>query len=103
MSKLEPQIAIRDIDHLERQCDQLWATASHLWFPGQPKHAYDNYAATNRIAFEKHQDVPGELDQDALYYSNPLSRIVALHQSARDLLTGATYHSPWPRQDAPWR
>lgn len=104
MCGLEPQVDLRDCNELRRECDRLWARAAHLWFPGQPKQPYDDYEAVNRVAFEQHQDMPrGDLDQDALYYSDPLGRIVALHRSMSEWASGAVYQTPWPRQDAQWR
>lgn len=37
------------------------------------------------------------------YYSNPLKRLVDLHASSREMATGLTYVSPWPRDDARFR
>lgn len=104
MCVMEPEVGLRDSAKLRSECDRLWASASHLWFPGQPKQAYDQFEYANRIAYEKYHDTPrGDLDRDAIYYSDPLRRIVAMHKSAYELTTGTAYQSPWARGDAQWR
>jgi hypothetical protein len=104
MCGMEPEVRLRDITELQSECDRLWASASHLWFPGQPEQPYDQFESDNRLAYEEHQDAPrDDLDPDAIYYTDPLRRIIAMHQSTRELTTGTAYQSPWPRGDAQWR
>lgn len=104
MCGMEPEVGLSDDAALRSTCDRLWASASHLWFPGQPKQPYDEFESANRIAFEQHRDEPQQdLDPDAIYYSDPLRRIVAMHSSTSELTTGAVYQSPWNRQGARWR
>jgi hypothetical protein len=104
MCGMESEVRLGDNTRLRSECDRLWASASHLWFPGQPKQPYDQFESANRLAYEKDQEAPrGDLDPAAIYYSDPLRRIVAVHQSTRELTTGTVYQSPWSRDDAQWR
>jgi hypothetical protein len=100
---LKPAVEGEDEMGLRRDCDRLWSGASHLWFPGQPKQPFDEYEAANRLAWEKRSEMPRTIEPDALYYTNPLYRIVNLHRSTGELTTGLTYQSPWPRSDAAGR
>jgi len=44
---------------------------------------------------------PGSLDPSRVrYYANPLERIIKLHSSSREMLTGLTFMSPFERRDA---
>jgi hypothetical protein len=104
MCKLDPAAGIAQEAALVAECDRLWRAAGHLWFPGQPRHAYEDYLAANRAVFEHMSpDRVPPVDRDGLYYSDPLGRLVALHQSCHEMLTGIVYQSPWERHDARWR
>jgi hypothetical protein len=84
------------------------ALSSHLWFPRGTPHAYDRVQEANRRGVTRQGAIvpmaerpkPGDLtDEDVLYYSNPLRRIIAMHSHLEEM-TGFTYISPWPRDDA---
>jgi hypothetical protein len=79
---------------------------AHLWFVGQQPTEYDRVTEANERGFVDGKYVPREgrkpdtiTDDDIKYYRNPLRRIISMHSSANEL-TGFTYVSPWPRNDA---
>jgi len=37
------------------------------------------------------------------YYRDPMQRLVRLHCSFQEIMTGIAYQSPWPRTDAQFR
>jgi hypothetical protein len=45
----------------------------------------------------------GAIGTDADYYCNPLTRILEMHKSSGEKMTGIVYQSPWERQDAQFR
>lgn len=96
---------------IEQECAQAWELTSHLWFPGQSPHAHDRYDEANRRMFRQLREngeripiVPDNIpDAEITYYSNPMTRLIELHTSKRELMTGLSYMSPWPRDDARFR
>jgi hypothetical protein len=101
----EPVVALVDSDLLAADCDQLDALASHLWFPGQPPHAYDWFESHNQADIQARRArqaapvVPGR----PVYYTDPLRRLVSMHASINEMSTGRLYRSPWERPEARWR
>jgi hypothetical protein len=70
------------------------------------------FTARNVIAFRAMRDaegvaLPDNQKPEEISYPrnprnprNPLKRLVAMHASSREFVTGLTYISPWPRDDA---
>ena len=85
-------------DHAERG-------SAHLWFPPGEATIWDRHQAV--LEMQADSDVfgrpivePEDLDESQIrYYSNPLQRLVNLHRSGREMVTGLYYESPWPRAD----
>jgi hypothetical protein len=49
-------------------------------------------------------ELPPKPTPDGVSYpSDPLRRLVALHGSTHEMMTGLVYVSPWPRDDARFR
>ncbi|WP_285730004.1 hypothetical protein [Nocardiopsis sp. ATB16-24] len=108
MADNSPRVGISDRDSLEALCDQAWDMSSHLWFPGQPPHGYDRFVEANRRGFRERRSGtfdravnPASLSEDEIsYYDNPLQRLIRMHSSASEYMTGLVYQSPWHRNDA---
>jgi hypothetical protein len=105
-----PAVAVRGSSETQERCELANRLCSHLWFPGGHHHAYDRWVTANQRTFEvmrdgaarpEHVTLPQDLDDtEVRYYSNPLRRLVAMHGSAREMMTGFLYQSPWPRDDS---
>ncbi len=105
-----PSVALRGWPEIQERCELATRLCAHLWFPGGHPHAYDRWVTANQRAFEvmrdgaarpEHVTPPQNLDDaEVRYYSNPMRRLVAMHSSPRELMTGFVYQSPWPRDDA---
>jgi hypothetical protein len=39
-------------------------------------------------------------DDNVRYYDQPLRRLVRMHNTTREMTTGLSWQSPWPREDA---
>ncbi len=111
MIRRPPTVTVDGWDELAAICNRAWKISSHLWFPGQEPHQYDRHQEANRRGFctrvaDSDEPIPAP---DALpateigYYTNPLERLVKMHLSLSELITGLTYHSPWERRDAQTR
>jgi hypothetical protein len=111
MTQQAPTVEIENRRSIEQVCDSAWELSGHLWYPGQPPHAYDRYQEANQRAMRERQSTspqnwsspadPIKLSEDEVhYYGNPLRRLVELHASATELTTGLSYNSPWLRNDA---
>jgi len=103
MCAMEPQVHLDGESDLIDLSGRLDVGSAHLWFPGQPPHAYDLYEADNRRDFAVHLRKSADNISTEPYYSDPLRRLVALHRNTRELMTGRAYLSPWPRGDATYR
>ena len=85
-----------------------WVT-SYFWFLGTNPHPYDLWKQRNEVAFRSTRDeIGGDLPpeptpDDVPYPSDPRRRLVALHGSVHEIMTGLSYQSPWPRNDARFR
>ncbi len=107
----EPVVGLKGWDEVERLCERAWQLCSHLWFPGHDPHMYDRVHEANSRAFrELREGRRGPvIDPEAIpideirYYHDPLQRLIRLHSSAHEMMTGLVYQSPWPRDDARFR
>jgi len=84
-------------------CRSVEDNFGYFWFIFNKPHQYDRYAHANRRCnprrglFYRPEDV--RLG-DARYYDDPLHRLKQLHQSQREITTGNSFDSPFPRRDA---
>lgn len=108
MSKRPPRVALRDWDDVSAVLSRGRVLSSHLWFPpdGEP-HEFDRIEEANRRAGRTwgkkgHSVVdPYRISkQNVRYYRDPLRRLVQMHRTSTELVTGLTYRSPWERGDA---
>jgi hypothetical protein len=96
---------------IEQECVRAWELTSYLWFPGQAPHPHDRYDEANRRMFRQGREngehtriAPDSIpDAEITYYANPMTRLIELHTSKSELMTGLSYISPWPRDDARFR
>ncbi len=104
-----PTPTLANADEVEQILTAAESATSYFWFLGANPHAYDTWKARNEVAFGLMKDgvkgvLPAEPAPDEVAYpADPLRRLVALHGSAREMMTGLAYVSPWPRHDARWR
>lgn len=100
MCELEPVVDVSGVESLVAGCQRFDALSNHLWFPGHSHHSYDQFASDNRRDFEGWR-LGRELSGGApLYYDDPLDRLIRLHNTVQEMMTGRVYTSPWPRADA---
>jgi hypothetical protein len=110
MAERPPTVKIDNGDKITQLCDRAWNLSSYFWYPGQRPHDHDRFQEANRRGFRQRRagnplvETPQSLsDDDIGYYAQPLQRLIELHCSKQELMTGFAYQSPWPRQDAQWR
>lgn len=84
-------------------CHRVEDDFGYFWFIFNKPHQYDRYVHANRkcnyksrIFFRPEDIRPG----DVWYYDDPLYRLKQLHQSQRELTSGNSFDSPFPRKDA---
>jgi len=84
-------------------CHRVEDDFGYFWFIFNKPHQYDRYAHANRKCnprrgiFYRPEDI--KLG-NVRYYDDPLYRLKQLHQSQRELTTGNSFDSPFPRRDA---
>ena len=105
----ETDVILAELDQVEEAILDAQAATQHFWFLGYNPHEFDIWRATNVRSFRAHR-VTGGADTSTdspvgriAYPRDPLDRLVSMHSSARELMTGLTYVSPWPRADARFR
>lgn len=97
-----PTSSLDHADELRARVKSASALARHLWFPPDGPTEYDEYVRANHRRFRELRlsEVDGgaeQVDAASLYYADPLTRLVQLHQSQSEIVTGLRYVSPWNR------
>ncbi len=118
MTENPPRVTLRNSSGVEERLSLVDQLIEHGWLPGRPPFLYDRVLESNQRAFDevvagrddgvqsrgppaaRPETVP---DNEVRYYSNPLTRLVALHQSFQEVITGLAWISPWRRTDADYR
>jgi hypothetical protein len=104
-----PGTTVRRPDEVEGVLDLVEAAASHFWFLGANPHSFDVWRARNDASFRlqsaggQHAVSSEPAPSDVAYPADPLRRLIDMHGSAQELMTGLTYQSPWPHQDPRFR
>lgn len=102
-------IAIEDEAGMRAVLAHAERSNSYFWFLGANPHAYDIWTARNALVFRQLRDgdeagLPAlPADAEVPYPRDPLKRLIAMHQTAQEFMSGLTYVSPWPRDDARFR
>lgn len=103
-------LTIADHDSVDEALGQAESTTSYFWFLGTHPHAHDIWKTRNEARFRAMRDEGASAataaepaPEDVPYPADPLRRLIALHGSTREMMTGQAYVSPWPRDDARFR
>ena len=114
MTRREPRAVFFDWNLVQLETDAAEQLIAHFWAPGREPFAFDRVHEGNQRAFDVYDaqhaaglpltrpDIPdprGLRDEEIRYYADPLRRLVRLHHSSTEGMTGLTWHSPWPRDD----
>jgi hypothetical protein len=111
MSRRAPRATLRNWESTAELIARARRLSGHLWFPpkGQP-HDFDRIEESNRRAGKswgtKRFSVvdPKSLSGGSVrYYRDPFRRLIQMHRSSTEFVTGLTYRSPWERTDAQLR
>jgi hypothetical protein len=117
MSRRPPSVRLREWPSVQTQIASGERLIEHGWFPASSPYQFDRAKEANQrvwdemdrrsagLRFElppamRPEEIP---DGGVRYYSNPLTRLIDLHNDFSELTTGVTWRSPWPRADAAWR
>jgi hypothetical protein len=100
---------LADTDAVVQMLEAAETATSYFWFLGAHPHAYDTWKAHNEAcsralrAGGTPELTPEPRPEDVAYPADPLRRLVAMHNSAYEVMTGFAFVSPWPRDDARFR
>jgi hypothetical protein len=102
-------VSLPNMDGVDALLRSAEAATSYFWFLGASPHAYDTWKAHKEACFRALAEggatelppVPGR--EAVPYPADPLRRLVAMHSSGSEIMTGLTFVSPWPRSDARFR
>ncbi|WUJ70036.1 hypothetical protein OG809_33705 [Kribbella soli] len=102
-------ITIEDEPDIRAVLARADRSSSYFWFLGANPHAYDIWTARNALVFRQlREGEAAELpappaNAEVPYPRDPLKRLISMHQTANEFMSGLTYVSPWPRDDARFR
>jgi hypothetical protein len=98
----KPRCALRSWEQLRTLIGTVDDLTAYGWFLGGSPTEYDRVTTANLLEFRDKQrrDPAALVDGDLAYPENPLKRIVRIHWSSRELMTGHVYTSPFQRDDA---
>jgi hypothetical protein len=104
------EVAVTGLDAMEGAISEAHAATRYFWFLGYDPHPYDVWKTSNAQVFRTLganlrpvvDDAPTKVDQ-ASYARDPLTRLIKMHSSAREMMGGLRYSSPWHRPDATFR
>jgi hypothetical protein len=109
MAKRAPRLRLVEWPTVEAEVAAARAASSYFWFLSGEPHVYDKIQeADTRMpkragsGFPKRARVdPATLDPSRVrYYTNPLERVIKLHHSYHELMSGVIFISPFERPDA---
>ena len=109
MAKRAPRLKLTNWDDVERDVAAARRATEYFWFLSGAPHLYDriqeiNTRAGRADAWRRPWKDPMTLPPSGVrYYINPLERLVALHASTSELVTGQVFVSPFERSDASFR
>ena len=107
MAKRTPRLRLVGWDRVEDEIAAARASSSHLWFLSGEPHMYDRIREVDTRMprpgsglSKRPRPDPASLDPKTVrYYPQPLERLVRLHHSYQELLTGQVFLSPFDRPD----
>lgn len=114
MAARAPRLKLADWPAVLTDIKTAKAAAVHFWFPGEMPHEFDRVKEANARLWHGRRGLPTHFPpknvirpdqltvEQIRYYRNPLARLIAMHDSANEMM-GFSYLSPWPRADARFR
>jgi hypothetical protein len=109
MAKRTPRLPLLEWGTVQAEIAAARAASSYFWFLSGGPQLYDRIEEVHTripkaalLGTRKWTLVdPASLDPSRVrYYANPLNRIIKLHSSNREMVTGLTFISPFERSDA---
>ncbi|GAA4718139.1 hypothetical protein [Nocardioides conyzicola] len=93
-------VTLGETDSLNDDLDFARRATDHFWFIGTNPHPWDFNQARNQAAFRllrdgQREDVATPDPADVPFPRDPLRRLVDMHASSSEVLTGYVYQSPW--------
>jgi hypothetical protein len=109
MAKREPRLELREWSAVEAEVAAARTASSYFWFLSGEPTMYDRIQQvhsrkpilTRTGTSKRLRTDPASLNSARVkYYRNPFDRLVALHQTSMEMLTGHTFRSPFERPQA---
>ncbi len=107
MASRQPRLTLRGWDVVEQDVAEARRASSHSWFLSGGPHEWDFIReADTRMEVRsgsrrrRRTDPKSIKPERVRYYPDPLERLIKLHGSYQELLTGQIFISPFPRDDA---
>ena len=110
MTRRTPAIGLSGWDDVMLDVREAQLASSYFWFLGDGPTMLDRIdtvhtpRAREKPKFGRRKIDPAQLPVARIrYYSDPMERLVRLHQSSQEMTTGLYFQSPFERSDARFR
>jgi hypothetical protein len=110
MARRRPRLKLADWPTVERDVADARLASEYFWFLSGGPHVYDRIEELHtRMERRKRPWTLPRVNPVSLpaervrFYSNPLRRLVALHRSSQEFISGQVFPSPFERADARFR
>lgn len=108
ISSHDPRLELRDWSTVETEIEMARAAGEHLWFLSGGPSTYDRIQEIETrfpkldppLPLRPVVDLASLEPSEIRYYTHPLRRLIGLHGSYHELMTGIAYESPFHRADA---
>lgn len=105
-----PRMDPGDVDYYGKMIDTVNQATAHLWFPPGDPTDWDRHQVVLQMHAENSGTAPfgrpmidpaSLTDGQIPYYSDPLKRLIALHHTTNEIVTGLAWQSPFPHPQLP--
>lgn len=109
MAKRDPRLELLEWPTVEAEIVEARKASSYFWFLSGGPHEYDRIQQvhsrkpmlTHGLPSKRLRVDPASLSPSRIkYYSDPLDRLIHLHSSTREMVSGQVFRSPFERSDA---
>jgi hypothetical protein len=112
MAERDPRLELLGWAAVEAEIAAARTASSYFWFLSGGPHEYDRIQQVHSRKPALARGLPSKrlrVDPASLtpirvkYYTDPLERLIHLHRSAREMISGQVFRSPFERPDAQFR
>lgn len=106
-----PKMDALEVERYRNMIAGVHRASAHLWFPPGEPTEWDRHQVVLQMHAENIGTAPfgrpmvdpeSLTDEQIPYYADPLKRLIALHHSTNEIVTGLAWQSPWLHPQLPF-